>query len=370
MKSINLSKDELSQNHVDSYDQHELVSYAHDPDTGLKAYIAVHNSSLGPAVGGCRFYPYQNDSMALNDVLRLSRGMTYKSALAGLPMGGGKAVIIGDHRKIKSNQLLHSMGDFIEQHKGTYITAEDSGTCVADMKVIGERTKFVSGINDSQAYGGDPSPMTAYGVFCGIKAAVNHRLDTSELEGVRIAVQGAGAVGYYLAELLLQAKAEVFIADINEDNLAKAESLGAKKVDVNKILSMSVDVLAPCAMGAVINDNSISSLRTSIIAGGANNQLANSRHADQLQDMGILYAPDFVINAGGIIEIHHQNTESTQSSKSHIEKISNTLNEIFDVSDKTNSSTSEVAESMAQQLFSKTNNRISDDSTASVSDAA
>lgn len=334
-----------------SYDNHELVSFTEDRETGLRAIIAVHNTTLGAAVGGCRMFPYASDSAALEDVLRLSRGMTYKSALAGLPMGGGKAVIIGDHRRIKTDGLLQAMGRFIDSHDGKYITAEDSGTCVADMKIIGQQTKFVSGVSDDQNFGGDPSPFTALGIFHGIKAAANHKNGSKDLSGARVAVQGVGAVGYYLSKQLIDAGATVFVADVNVDNLRRTELLGATPVDVNTILSMDVDVLAPCAMGAVLNDKTISELKAPIVAGGANNQLAQARHAQQLLDNDILYAPDFVINAGGIIEIHHQTQGSNASSEGHVKRIGDTLAEIFELSQEKQLPTAVVAEQMAESIF-------------------
>jgi len=338
-----------------SYDDHELVSYIKDKDTGLRAIIAVHNTNLGSAVGGCRMFPYANENEALQDVLRLSRGMTYKSALAGLPMGGGKAVIIGDHRNDKSPALLEAMGRFIDSLGGQYITAEDSGTCVADMKIIGRHTQYISGVSDDQSFGGDPSPLTAYGVFCGIQSAVNHRLGKQHLNGVRVAVQGAGAVGYYLIEQLIDAGATVAVADINQANVKRVEALGATPVSIDDIIGVDADVFAPCAMGAVLNDKSILSLGSPIVAGGANNQLAEIRHAEALRQRGILYAPDFVINAGGIIEIYHQwQGSSDVVSKAHIAKIGETLNQIFVASDQRGLSTAVVAEQLAEEIFKPT----------------
>lgn len=347
----NITREESSP----SYDNHELVSFAEDKDTGLRAIIAVHNTNLGPAVGGCRMFPYVNEAEALEDVLRLSRGMTYKSALAGLPMGGGKAVIIGDHRKDKTPELLESMGRFIDSLDGRYITAEDSGTCVADMKVIGQHTQFVTGVSDDQRFGGDPSPLTAYGIFCGIQAAVRHRLSKLSLSGVRVAVQGAGAVGYYLIELLIEAGAEVVVADINEANVERVVALGAKKVSVDQIISTEADVFAPCAMGAVLNQITIPLLSAPIVAGGANNQLAEIHDAELLRQRGVLYAPDFVINAGGIIEIYHQGLGSSDAvSKAHIANIGDTLDEIFVASDRSDLSTALVAEKLAEEKFRPT----------------
>lgn len=334
-----------------SFDHHELVSFTEDPASGLKAIIAVHNSNLGPAVGGCRMYPYSTDDDAVEDVLRLSRGMTYKSALAGLPMGGGKAVIIGDHRTQKTPELLRAMGDFIEKLGGKYVTAEDSGTTVKDMKVIGERTRFVSGVVDNHSYGGDPSPFTAYGIFCGIQAAIKHKLGKDSVRKVRIAIQGAGAVGRHLSELLMKDGAIVYVADLNQDNLDAAMALGAEAVPVEDIIGLDVDVFAPCAMGAILNNDSIAKLKASIVAGGANNQLARNQHGETLRQAGILYAPDFVINAGGIIEIHYQRTGESANSKAHISKIGDTLMDIFRLSDEQKVSTVAIAEQLAESKF-------------------
>lgn len=334
-----------------SFDHHELVSFTEHHDSGLKAIIAVHNSNLGPAVGGCRMYPYNSDEQALEDVLRLSRGMTYKSALAGLPMGGGKAVIIGDHRRQKTPALLEAMGDFIEAQGGKYVTAEDSGTTVADMKVIGRRTKHVSGVDAKQSFGGDPSPYTAMGIFHGIKAALAHKLGSDTVHGVRIAIQGAGSVGRYLAKLLIDEGAQVVVADVNQDNLDRVVAMGAEAVSVDDIIAFDAEVFAPCAMGAVLNDETIPSLQAKIVAGGANNQLAEMRHGDALRDRGILYAPDFVINAGGIIEIHHQRAGSADLSRDHVARIGDTLADVFNMSDDKNLSTVAVAEQLAEEII-------------------
>ena len=352
-----------------SFDHHELVTFTEDSASGLKAIIAVHNSNLGPAVGGCRMFPYANDADALEDVLRLSRGMTYKSALAGLPMGGGKAVIIGDHRKQKSKELLEAMGDFINAQGGKYVTAEDSGTCVDDMKIIGSRTEHVSGVDDSQSFGGDPSPFTAYGIYCGMKAALKHQKGSDDLQGIRVGVQGAGAVGRYLSERLINEGATVYVADINQENLDKTLSLGAQQTSVDDIIGLDVDVFAPCAMGAILNDITIPTLKATIVAGGANNQLAEQRHGEMLRNSGVLYAPDFVINAGGIIEIHHQISGTPEKSNAHVERIGDTLREIFTLSDERSLSTVIVAEQLAESRFEPKENSENNFDAASLSAA-
>lgn len=316
-----------------SFDDHQKVVFVDDADSGLQAIIAIHNTNLGPAVGGCRMFPYASKADALEDVLRLSRGMTYKSALAGLPMGGGKAVIIGDPATQKTPALLRRMGQFIDSLNGRYISAEDSGTSVADLKLMALETEYVLGINEQQEFGGDPSPLTAHGIFCGIRAAVQYKFGRTNLNGARIAVQGAGAVGRHLSKELIAAGAEVFVADINTNNVLAAQELGARIVAVDDIVGFDADVFSPCAMGAVINDVSIAKLSAPIVAGGANNQLSVPQHGEMLRKRGILYAPDFVINAGGIIEICRQyQNSSIADCNAQIENIGDTLIEIFELS--------------------------------------
>jgi len=339
-----------------SYDNHKKVVFIDDDQTGLIAIIAIHNTNLGPAVGGCRMYPYLDIDEALEDVLRLSRGMTYKSALAGLPMGGGKAVIIGDPATQKSPELLRKMGQFIDSLDGQYISAEDSGTGVGDLKLMSEETPHVLGINDEQEFRGDPSPLTAHGIFCGIKAAIAHKYDRPSLNGVRIAIQGVGAVGQHLTKELITAGADVFAADVNPCNLNIVQGLGAEIINVDQVISFDADVFAPCAMGGIINDTSISKLSASIVAGGANNQLALPRHGEMLRKRGVLYAPDFVINAGGIIEICRQyQNASVSSCYSQIEEIGTTLTHIFERSEEQKNSANVVAEQIAEQRFNATN---------------
>jgi leucine dehydrogenase len=343
-----MNKTEI-QYHAD-FDQHELVEFCQNDR--LTAMIAVHNSNLGPAVGGCRMYPYATEQDALKDVLRLSRGMTYKSALAGLPLGGGKSVIIGDPRVDKTRDLLLAMGEFVDSLGGRYITAEDSGTSVADMAIMAERTKYVSGVLAEDQYGGDPSPYTAYGVLVGIREAVRHRCNT-DLKGIRIAVQGAGNVGYHLTRMLLEDGAKVLVADVSEANLNRAAALGAEVISVKDVLKAEVDVLAPCAMGGVINEDSVRDIRAGIVAGAANNQLATRDMGQVLFDRGILYAPDYVINAGGIIDVFFQQRGEHSRDKvvAHVDKIGETLGNIFRESDLARTGTHEVADSMAEAVF-------------------
>jgi len=334
------------------FDQHESVVFS--PGESLTAIIAIHSSKLGPAAGGCRMYPYASHEEALTDVLRLSRGMTYKSALAGIPFGGGKSVIVGDPRTVKTRQLLHEMGQFVDSLKGRYIAAEDSGTSVADISTMGERTRFISGVSGGR-YGGDPSPLTAYGVFIGIREAVRHRIQ-SDLPGIRVAIQGVGNVGYHLTNLLIYAGAKVTVADINRQNLERVSKIrGVNVVPADEILSEKVDVLAPCAMGGAINENSIYSIRAGIVAGAANNQLTSKEMADELLNRGILYAPDYVINAGGIIDVYHQNRGEHSGGivNKHIERIGPTLHAIFSSSDSRCLSTNAVADEMAEKILNR-----------------
>lgn len=282
------------------FDHHEQVVFAHDAASGLKAIIAIHDTTRGPAMGGCRIWPYPDEAAALTDALRLSRGMTYKSALAGLPIGGGKAVIIGDAATVKTPALLHALGRAIDRLGGRYITAEDVGTSPADMAQVAQVTRFVTGS------GGDPSPYTARGVYHGIRAAVRHRLGSDSLAGIHVAVQGLGHVGSALCKALSAAGARLTITDIDATRCHRiAHRLGATPVAPDAILDTEADVFAPCALGAVITTDTLPRLRVSIIAGAANNQLTTDDLADALKARGILYAPDYAINAGGIIQVCH-----------------------------------------------------------------
>tara|TARA_R100000005_G_C5003695_1_gene212222 strand:+ start:1987 stop:3084 length:1098 start_codon:yes stop_codon:yes gene_type:complete len=335
-----------------AWDNHELVAFGSDARTGLRAIIAVHDSSLGPGVGGCRMFPYASDADALHDVLRLSRGMTYKSALAGLPLGGGKSVIIGDPRRDKTPALIRAMGDFVHAQGGRYVAAEDSGTGVEDLRRMAERTPHVSGIDDNE-HGGDPSPSTAYGVFLAIRTAVQHRLGVASTCGLRVAVQGLGHVGYHLARHLRTDGAVVYGADVNPANITRAsDELGVLPVDPAEILSLEVDVLAPCAMGAVLNARSIDSLRAGIVAGAANNQLDTAEDSARLQGHGILYCPDFLVNAGGIIDVHYQRAGlPAEAKRAHIERIVDTLAEVLHRADVTGRPSNEVAEALAVEYL-------------------
>ena len=338
---------------------HEQVVFVSDDASGLKAIIAIHNSNLGPALGGCRMWPYASEDEAIRDVLRLSRGMTYKSALAGLKLGGGKSVIIGNPRTDKTPALLDAFATALNRLNGRYIAAEDSGTSVADMKYLAERTAHVAGIvdkpTDTGTRSGDPSPATALGTFVGIKAAVKAQLGRDSLEGVRVAVQGVGNVGFDLARQLKDAGAQLWVTDIHKDNLVRAGAeLGATVVAPDAIYGLDVDVFAPCALGAILNDQTIPQLKARIVAGASNNQLAEARHGSELMRRGILYAPDYVINAGGIIDVYYERTGFDRAALlKHVEGIHDTLLEIFERARQEERPTGEVADAIAEARFKR-----------------
>lgn len=281
------------------YDDHEQICFFSDPPSGLRAIIAIHSTALGPAVGGTRFKSYPNDRLALDDALRLSRAMSYKSALAGLPVGGGKSMIIGDPDRLKSRPLLHAFGRFVDRLGSSYAAGEDVGTTVADMEVINEVTPFVGGTSTGA---GDPSIHTAVGVLHGLEAVLRWRFDRSDFAGLRVAVQGLGAVGWALAARLHQAGAILVVADVRADRVERAAKLlGAAALPVDRIHRAEADVFAPCALGGAITEQNAREIRAGAVAGAANNQLASARAGEILAQRGILFAPDFVINAGGII---------------------------------------------------------------------
>ena len=289
-----------------SFDNHEQVVFCNDKDTGLKAIIGIHNTVLGPALGGTRMWNYKSEWEALNDVLRLSRGMTYKSAITGLNLGGGKAVIIGDAKTQKTPELMRKFAEFVHNLSGRYITAEDVGMETSDMDLVREVTPYVTGISEAKGGAGNPSPITAYGVFMGMKAAAKYKFGTDTLENKVVYVQGIGHVGESLVEHLTTEGANVVIADINEERLqAVSAKYGVDIYRGNNLYAEKMDIYAPCALGATINDETISTLKAQVIAVAANNQLAQEdKHGALLQQKGIVYAPDFLINAGGIINVY------------------------------------------------------------------
>lgn len=336
------------------FDNHEQVVFAHDEATGLRAIIAVHNTNCGPAVGGCRFWNYASDEEALVDVLRLSKGMTYKNALAGLNFGGGKAVIIGDPKELKSEALFRAFGKKLNNLNGTYYSAEDVNITTADIMHAYKETDYVVGLEGKS---GNPAPFTAYGTYLGIKAAVKHKLNTDSLEGLTFSIQGLGSVGMYLCERLYNENAKLIVSDINQASIDKAVTdFGAVAVGLNDIYSVDADVYVPCALGATINDQTIPQLKVKIVAGCANNQLAEPRHGFDLKERGILYAPDYAINAGGIINIFfEQDPEGYSSDKANkkVEEIYDTLLEIFERSEKEDKPTHEIADVLAQEIIKK-----------------
>ncbi|MBL4817625.1 MAG: Glu/Leu/Phe/Val dehydrogenase [Deltaproteobacteria bacterium] len=289
--------------------EHEQIIFCNDKGSGLKAIIAIHNTTLGPALGGCRMLPYESEEDALRDVLRLSRGMTYKSAAAGLNLGGGKAVIIGDPKTMKTEELFRVFGRFVQSLGGRYITAEDVGTTVQDMAWVWQETDYVTGINHSLGGSGDPSPVTAYGVFEGIKAALDFKLGTDSLKGHTIAVQGIGQVGFHLLHHLVPTGAKIVATDINPDSITRVnqEFSGIEFVDPDKIYDVPCTVFVPCALGGIVNDDTIPRLQCQIIAGSANNVLAQEdKHSAELEKRDILYVPDFVISSGGLINVANE----------------------------------------------------------------
>ncbi len=284
--------------------RYEQIVFCQDKATGLQAIIAIHDTTLGPALGGCRMYPYASEDEAVVDVLRLARGMTYKAAASGLNLGGGKSVIIGDPERDKSEQLLRSFGRYLETLGGRYIVAEDVGTSTEDMENIRIETSHVVGVDVTHGGSGDPSPFTALGVLQGMKACAEEVFGSPTLGGRTVAVQGLGHVGWRLCELLHREGANLLVTDLREEIVERARrKLGAKLVESDEILSIPCDIFAPCALGAVVNDISLPGFRCSIIAGSANNILLEPRHGEELAERGILYAPDYVINAGGLINV-------------------------------------------------------------------
>ena len=339
---------------IKRYGDHEQIIFFNEPSVRLKGIIAVHNTALGPAVGGCRMWPYASEEEALVDVLKLSRGMTYKTATAGLDQGGGKSVIICDPKE-KTPELFKAFGRFIHSLNGAYITAEDVGTSVEDMKYIRESTPFVTGLSKDQGGSGDPSPFTAQSTFIGIKSAVAYKLNKKSLQGLKVAIQGIGHVGVYLAEYLLAEGCELSICDIYEQKTKELQQKhpGVKIVSPEKIYDEECDIFSPCALGAIINSRTINRLKCSIIAGAANNQLETLSLEDELSKKGILYAPDFVINAGGVISvcIESKGNYSEETVKSRIDNIYNVLTEIFSRSETEKKNPTDVAIEIA-------NNRI------------
>jgi leucine dehydrogenase len=341
-----------------AFDGHEAVAFCHDPESGLKAIVAIHNRALGPALGGCRMWPYASEDEAFTDVLRLSRGMTYKAALAGLDLGGGKSVIIADPQRDKSPALFRAMGRFVDGFCGRYIVAEDVGIAVEDVELMAETTRHVAGAGNGGA--GDPSPATAYGVYMGLAATVRKRLGRGSVAGLRVAIQGLGHVGRELAQLLNQQGAELIVTDIHGQAVEWAvRELGARAVLPEAIYDAEVDVFAPCALGAILDDQAIPRLKAKVVAGSANNQLAEDRHGDVLRARGILYAPDYVINAGGLIYVsgdaacHGPACFDHDAALARVAGIHDTLMAIFQRAEADGLATSAAADRLAEERFEK-----------------
>ncbi len=334
------------------YDNHEQVLFCRDPESGLFAIIAIHDTTLGPAAGGCRMWPYATMSDAVYDVLRLSRAMSYKNALAGLPLGGGKAVIIGDPLKEKNEKLLMSFARYVQKLGGQYYAAEDVGIGVEDVEIFAKVSKYVFGLKKT----GDPSPFTAIGCFHGIRASVLHKLKRDTLKGLTVAVQGVGKVGQHLCKILHEAGAGLIVADVNSEAVAYAvKNYGAKAVAPGEIYTQEADIFSPCAMGGTINDNTIPQLKASIVAGSANNQLDEARHDKMLHDRGILYAPDYVINAGGMLNAS-ADIFGEYDVNEVMKKISGLYDvtlRIFETAQQEGRLTSEVADELARQKITE-----------------
>ena len=339
------------------FDKHEAIHFFTDNQCGLKAIIAVHSTHLGPAAGGARFWHYAKDEEALVDALRLSRGMSYKNAMAGLPLGGGKSVILANEERTKSTDQLRAFGKEVDQLGGRYITAEDVGMSVTDMIEIARATKFVAGLPNSPGdVGGDPGPHTSLGVFLGIKAAVKWALGKDSLQGLHVALQGAGSVATGVALHACAEGAKLSIADVDEAKARKlADRAGGQVVSADDILSLEADVLSPCALGAIFDETTIPQLKVPVVAGGANNQLATPEDGQRLQARGILYAPDYVINAGGIINVCTEYLGDGDASlvRHRIEGIPVRLEQIWSEGAETGRDPASVADAMAQRLIGR-----------------
>ncbi len=332
---------------------HEQIVLCHDEATNLQAVIAIHNTILGPALGGCRMWPFESEEEAIFDAMRLSRGMTYKNAAAGLNLGGGKAVIIGDPNKDKSEALFRAFGRFVQSLGGRYITAEDVGTSEEDMEQIKMETPFVAGLPTEYGGSGDPSTFTALGTFEGIKASVKYKLNKNDIRGIKVAVQGVGHVGYYLCEMLHEAGAELIVTDIFEEKVDKiVTEFGAKAVGGDEIYGVDAEVFAPCALGAIVNDETIKQMKFKIIAGGANNQLLDENvHGMKLKELGILYAPDYLINAGGVTNVYFETINEYYKDRvtKKVKNIYNILIEVYQIAEAQNITTVEAAAQLAEK---------------------
>ena len=343
--------------YLEKYDYEQLL-FCQDKQSGLKAIIAIHDTTLGPALGGTRMWTYASEEDAIEDALRLSRGMTYKNAAAGLNLGGGKTVIIGDPRKDKNEEMFRAFGRYIQGLNGRYITAEDVGTTVEDMDLIHEETDFVTGISPAFGSSGNPSPVTAYGVYRGMKAAAKEAFGTDSLEGKVVAVQGVGNVSYNLCRHLHEEGAKLIVTDINKESVARAvESFGATAVNPDEIYGVECDIYAPCALGAVINDQTINQIRAKVIAGAANNQLKETVHGDQIHEKGIIYGPDYVINAGGVINVADELLGyNRERALKKVETVYDTIERVIEIAKRDQIPTYKAADRMAEERIARMRN--------------
>ncbi|AQL56117.1 Leu/Phe/Val dehydrogenase [Abyssicoccus albus] len=333
------------------HEDYEQLVFCHDKTSGLKAIIAIHDTTLGPALGGCRMWDYASEEEAIDDVLRLAKGMTYKNAAAGLNLGGGKTVIIGKPDQ-KSEFMFRALGRYVNSLNGRYITAEDVNTTVQDMDYIYEETPYVTGISESYGSSGNPSPKTAYGVYISMKRTAKEAFGDDSLKGKKIAVQGVGNVAYTMCEYLHDEGAELIVTDINEDSVQRAvDNFGAQAVGIDEIYSVDADIFAPCALGGILNDETIPQLKVKAVCGSSNNQLKEiAKHSKMLQDHGIVYAPDFVVNAGGVINVADElQGYNEERATKKIEEMYDQIGKIFDIAKRENITTAEAADRLAEE---------------------
>ncbi|WP_010650802.1 Leu/Phe/Val dehydrogenase [Oceanobacillus massiliensis] len=342
---------------LEKYDYEQLI-FCQDKNSGLKAIIALHDTTLGPALGGTRMWTYDSEEDAIVDALRLAKGMTYKNAAAGLNLGGGKTVIIGDPKKDKNPEMFRAFGRYIQGLNGRYITAEDVGTTVQDMDLIHLETDYVAGTSSYSGASGNPSPVTAYGVYKGMKASAKEAFGNDSLEGKTIAIQGVGNVAYALCEYLHNEGAELIVTDINKEAVKRAvDAFGAKAVDPDDIYEAECDIYAPCALGATINDSTIPKLKAKVIAGSANNQLKSTTHGDIVHEKGIVYAPDYVINAGGVINVADELVGyNAERAMKNVETIYSSLERVFEIAKRDNIPTYVAADRMAEERIQSVRN--------------
>lgn len=338
---------------------YEQVVFCNDEASGLKAIIAIHDTTLGPALGGTRMWNYETEADAIEDALRLAKGMTYKNATAGLKLGGGKTVVMGDPKKDKNPDMFRALGQFIKNLNGTYITAEDVGTTVEDMDLIQKETTHVVGTTPGSGSSGDPSPVTAYGIYKGMKAAAKEAFGDDSLKGKKIAIQGVGNVAFKLCSYLYYEGAILYVTDINEEAVQNAvEAFSATPVEPDAIYDVECDIYAPCALGGTLNDDTLSRLKAKVIAGSANNQLESSRHGDMIYKQGIIYAPDYVINAGGVINVADEMmVYNKDRAMRKVGKIYDSLLRVFEISKQDKIPTNLAADRMAEEIINAAKNK-------------